>query len=104
MAVPHVKTGTPLVLAMVPEGVRSFLDLGCGGGDNACHLLNTILPIEGLEMIKWQGHRFMPLDSLWRLSAARADQHNTPTRWLATAIRLVRSRDDKVGSLTGGIN
>lgn len=38
IAAPYVNTGNPLVLSMVPSGVRRVLDVGCGGGDNAREL------------------------------------------------------------------
>lgn len=38
IAAPYVNAGNPLVLSMVPAGVRRVLDVGCGGGDNARHL------------------------------------------------------------------
>lgn len=38
IAAPYVNAGNPLVLSMVPAGIRRVLDVGCGGGDNARHL------------------------------------------------------------------
>ncbi|PZX45756.1 methyltransferase family protein [Roseinatronobacter thiooxidans] len=41
IAAPYVNSGNPLVLSMVPQGVRRVLDVGCGGGDNSRHLRNA---------------------------------------------------------------
>lgn len=38
ISAPYVNAGNPLVLSMVPQGVRRALDVGCGGGDNARRL------------------------------------------------------------------
>ena len=50
IAVPYINAGNPLVLAMVPEGARRVLDVGCGGGDNARRLqeINPSIEVVGL--------------------------------------------------------
>ncbi|ESW60348.1 MAG: methylase [Rhodobacter sp. CACIA14H1] len=48
VAPPYLNAGNPLVLSMVPRGVRRVLDIGCGGGNNAQHL-RAVFP--GIEVV-----------------------------------------------------